>query len=214
MQKKYGIKNKSSKQCRERWVNSLCPNINKGTWSEKEEKILFLTQLKIGNKWSELAKLLPGRSENDIKNHFYSKLRKYIRKMCKKLHKSKLLEAKGINSNMYSATKVYSLIQVKNVPLVSLSLRTIINVILNDYLDKQERLNLLQESAFNEEKLNYNRNFEFLRNKRNLNSNKRNKYFEDYSNEVDNNNENEEISRFFNKKKDGINIFEELLNDD
>ena len=134
--------------------------------------------------------------------------------MCKKLHKSKLLESKGINSNMYSATKVYSLIQVKNVPLVSLSLRTIINVILNDYLDKQERLNLLQESAFNEEKLNYNRNFEFLRNKRNLNSNKRNKYFEDYSNEVDNNNENEEISRFFNKKKDGINIFEELLNDD
>ena len=110
--------------------------------------------------------------------------------MCKKLHKSKLLEAKGINSNMYSATKVYSLIQVKNVPLVSLSLRTIINVILNDYLDKQERLNLLQESAFNEEKLNYNRNFEYLRNKRNLNSNKRNKYFENYSNEVDNNNEN------------------------
>ncbi len=134
--------------------------------------------------------------------------------MCKKLHKSKLLEAKGINSNMYSATKVYSLIQVKNVPLVSLSLRTIINVILNDYLDKQERLNLLQESAFNEEKLNYNRNFEYLRNKRNSNSNKRNKYFEDYSNEDDNNNENEEIARFYNKKKDGINIFEELLNDD
>ncbi len=50
MTKKYGIKNKSSKQCRERWVNSLSPNINKGIWTEKEEKILFLKQLKIGNK--------------------------------------------------------------------------------------------------------------------------------------------------------------------
>ena len=99
MAKKYGIKNKSSKQCRERWVNSLCPNINKGVWSEKEENILFSTQLKIGNKWSELAKLLPGRSENDIKNHFYSKLRKYLRKICKEIKNSELLERKRINSS-------------------------------------------------------------------------------------------------------------------
>ena len=138
MQKKYGIKNKSSKQCRERWINFLCPNINKGIWSEKEENILFSTQLKIGNKWSELAKLLPGRSENDIKNHFYSKLRKYIRKICKELHKSKFLESKGINSSLYSANKVYSLIQIENIPLVSLSKKSIINVIQKDFLNNKK----------------------------------------------------------------------------
>ena len=99
--KKYGIKNKSSKQCRERWVNSLCPNIIKGIWSEKEENLLFSTQLKIGNKWYELAKLLLGRNENDIKNHFYLKLRKYIKKIYKDLNKSKLLESKSINSWKY-----------------------------------------------------------------------------------------------------------------
>ena len=156
MTKKYGIKNKSSKQCRERWVNSLCPNINKGIWTEKEEKILFLTQLKIGNKWSELAKFLPGRSENDIKNHFYSKLRKYIRKICKELHKSKLLESKGINSSLYTSNKIYSLIQIENIPLISLSKNTIVNAIQKDYLYKEERLNILKESSFNDSKFDLN----------------------------------------------------------
>ena len=156
MTKRYGIKNKSSKQCRERWVNSLCPNINKGIWTEKEEKILFLTQLKIGNKWSELAKFLPGRSEKDIKNHFYSKLRKYIRKICKELHKSKLLESKGINSSLYTSNKIYSLIQIENIPLISLSKNTIVNAIQKDYLYKEERLNILKESSFNDSKFDLN----------------------------------------------------------
>ena len=92
MIRKYGILKKSPKQCRERWVNSLSPNVKKGIWSEKEEKTLFLNQLKIGNKWSELAKLIPNRSENDIKNHFYAKLRKYIRKICKEINKNKIFE--------------------------------------------------------------------------------------------------------------------------
>jgi hypothetical protein len=222
MAKKYGIKNKSSKQCRERWVNSLCPNINKGVWSEKEENILFSTQLKIGNKWSELAKLLPGRSENDIKNHFYSKLRKYIRKICKELHKSKFLESKGINSSLYSANKVYSLIQIENIPLVSLSKKSIINVIQKDFLNKQERLNNLKESSsdlkfdssttdFDYSFLNSTYKSELLKEKKFNNS-----YF-DFSN-VENkyNSDDDELilSSFVNKKRNGVNIFEELLKED
>ena len=164
MIRRYGIKNKSGKQCRERWINFFCPNINKGMGSEKEEKILFSTQLKIGNKWSELAKLLPGRSENDIKNHFYSKLRKYIRKICKELQKSKILEKKGINSSYYSSQKVYSLIQKENLSLVNLSKNSIINIIQKDYLNKQERLLSLQDKSLSNFKLdNYqNANSYFL----------------------------------------------------
>lgn len=44
-----------------RWHNHLDPNINKENWSEKEEQILFSKHLKFGNKWSEIAKFLPGR---------------------------------------------------------------------------------------------------------------------------------------------------------
>ncbi len=222
MAKKYGIKNKSSKQCRERWVNSLCPNINKGVWSEKEENILFSTQLKIGNKWSELAKLLPGRSENDIKNHFYSKLRKYIRKICKELHKSKFLESKGINSSLYSANKVYSLIQIENIPLVSLSKKSIINVIQKDFLNKQERLNNLKESSsdlkfdssttdFDYSFLNSTYKSELLKEKKFNNS-----YFDFSSVENKYNSDDDELilSSFVNKKRNGVNIFEELLKED
>ena len=224
MTKKYGIKNKSSKQCRERWVNSLCPNINKGIWTEKEEKILFLTQLKIGNKWSELAKFLPGRSENDIKNHFYSKLRKYIRKICKELHKSKLLESKGINSSLYTSNKVYSLIQIENIPLISLSKNTIVNAIQKDYLSKEERLNKLKESSFNDSiydlstdiensiytKVKENKNFILLKN-----INSANDFIINEFSKINNDKENEcNNLSYVNKKRNGINIFEELLKDD
>ena len=224
MTKKYGIKNKSSKQCRERWVNSLCPNINKGIWTEKEEKILFLTQLKIGNKWSELAKFLPGRSENDIKNHFYSKLRKYIRKICKELHKSKLLESKGINSSLYTSNKVYSLIQIENIPLISLSKNTIVNAIQKDYLSKEERLNKLKESSINDTifdlstdiensiytKVKENKNFILLKN-----INSANDFIINEFSKINNDKENEcNNLSYVNKKRNGINIFEELLKDD
>ena len=221
MAKKYGIKNKSGKQCRERWVNSLCLNIIKGIWSEKEENILFSTQLKIGNKWSVLAKLLPGRSENDIKNHFYSKLRKYIRKICKDLHKSKLLESKGINSNLYSANKVYSLIQIENIPLISLSKNSIINAIQKDFFDKQERLNNLKESSsdFNfdisitdiDSYLDSSNKNQLLKEKKFNNS-----FSDCYSveNIFESNDDDEILSPYINKKRNGINIFEELLEED
>ena len=221
MAKKFGIKNKSSKQCRERWINSLSPNINKGVWSEEEENILFSTQLKIGNKWSDLAKLLPGRSENDIKNHFYSKLRKYIRKICKDLHKSKLLESKGINSNLYSANKVYSLIQIENIPLISLSKNSIINAIQKDFFDKKERLNNLKESSsdFNfdisitdiDSYLDSSNKNQLLKEKKFNNS-----FSDCYSveNIFESNDDDEILSPYINKKRNGINIFEELLEED
>ncbi len=225
MAKKFGIKNKSSKQCRERWINSLSPNINKGVWSEEEENILFSTQLKIGNKWSDLAKLLPGRSENDIKNHFYSKLRKYIRKICKELHKSKFLESKGINSSLYSANIVYSLIQIENIPLIYLSKKTIINAIQKDFLhkqEKQERLNNLKESSsyykYDSTSSDIDCSFinsihtnQFLKEKIFNNSLHD---FNSIENKCESDDDEHILSSYINKKRNGVNIFEELLSQD
>ncbi|ESQ37706.1 hypothetical protein EUTSA_v10029464mg [Eutrema salsugineum] len=66
------------KQCRERWHNHLNPNIIKTMWTREEELILVQAQRGQGNKWAEIAKLLPGRTENSINNHWNCSLKKRL----------------------------------------------------------------------------------------------------------------------------------------
>jgi len=70
------IKGRSGKQCRERWFNNLNPGVKKGNWSKEEDELIFELYQKYGSSWSKIAKYIPGRTENAIKNRFYSTLRK------------------------------------------------------------------------------------------------------------------------------------------
>ena len=63
------------KQCRDRWLNHLKPDIRRGEWTQEEERILVEGHRMLGTRWAALAKLLPGRPENAIKNHWHATLR-------------------------------------------------------------------------------------------------------------------------------------------
>ncbi|WZZ24162.1 hypothetical protein YC2023_007563 [Brassica napus] len=66
------------KQRRERWHNRLNLGINKNAWTQEEELTLIRAHQIYGNKWAELMNFLPGRSDNAIKNHWNSAVKKKL----------------------------------------------------------------------------------------------------------------------------------------
>lgn len=70
------IVGRSGKQCRERWMNSLNPDVKKGDWSAEEDSLIFRLYNQLGPKWSDIAKNVTGRTENSVKNRFYSTVRR------------------------------------------------------------------------------------------------------------------------------------------
>ncbi|KAJ4704964.1 MYB transcription factor [Melia azedarach] len=74
---KAGLK-RCGKSCRLRWLNYLRPNIKHGEFSDDEDRIICSFYASIGSRWSIIATQLPGRTDNDIKNYWNTKLKKKL----------------------------------------------------------------------------------------------------------------------------------------
>ncbi|KAK7255698.1 hypothetical protein RIF29_29117 [Crotalaria pallida] len=74
-----GLK-RCGKSCRQRWLNYLKPGVKRGNISLDEEDMIIRLHRLLGNRWALIAKRLPGRTDNEIKNYWYTNVTKKLQK--------------------------------------------------------------------------------------------------------------------------------------
>ncbi|XP_072954699.1 transcription factor MYB92-like [Typha angustifolia] len=75
VQRQSGL-SRCGKSCRLRWANHLRPNLKKGPFSPDEELLILRLHAHLGNKWARISSHLPGRTDNEIKNYWNTRLKR------------------------------------------------------------------------------------------------------------------------------------------
>ena len=197
---------RTGKQCRERWFNHLNANYNKGPWTVNEEKYLFDLNKNFGNRWAEISvlfykKFSVKRTDSEIKNYYYSALRKKIRYLRKQILKKKHVTKLSIGSDKLIYEKIK-----KNTTYLDLDENKILSsqgIICNNNIKDSDNLTTVLDSNKNQN-FKINNSKTVLPSKFNTYVKKRNSKNLLYNNLKNNIDFNKELDK--NKKYNNINF--------
>ncbi|KAJ1689684.1 hypothetical protein LUZ63_013839 [Rhynchospora breviuscula] len=97
--------NRTGKSCRLRWLNYLKPDVRRGNITPEEQMLILELHARWGNRWSKIARQLPGRTDNEIKNYWRTRMQKKLKQADMIQYKSEMLPD---NSSMSISQSNYS----------------------------------------------------------------------------------------------------------
>ena len=166
------IKTRNGKQIRDRYINVLCPNINKKKFSPEEDYLLMQLYEKYGPKWATFNKFFKDRTTDMIKNRFHSTLKKKyennnnniinkkikinLNKKCKKINNNKEKEdVSKLNLNKsFPSTEALTVNNMKDFSTISkLSYQPNLSLINKIEKDKMKNIDLHTNNLFNNNEL-------------------------------------------------------------
>mmetsp|Transcript_2922 Transcript_2922/g.4287 ORF Transcript_2922/g.4287 Transcript_2922/m.4287 type:complete len:419 (+) Transcript_2922:47-1303(+) len=145
------IPGRLGKQCRERWMNHLDPKIRKDPFTEEEDELIIELHAIYGTQWTKIRKDLPGRTDNAIKNRFYSHLKKKTKTVTPRdnkrasskprVRKQNPAKKRKVNNEIQCETRPLKLVKLPELPDSLLPLQSIIKVQQNQQTSSSDRLN-------------------------------------------------------------------------
>ncbi|CAL5211857.1 unnamed protein product [Lathyrus oleraceus] len=101
---KFAGLSRCGKSCRLRWMNYLRPDIKRGNFTQQEEELIIQMHKNMGNRWSVISAELPGRTDNEVKNHWHTSLKKRVQQMNTVSNEDTIVAKSPANSHISDIT--------------------------------------------------------------------------------------------------------------